>query len=94
MKGTVQTAKVVDAYREKCVGNPAEFPGWTEMLLDLRNKRVGLLVGNSITPADLIESTDRPLKMPIESLSASGNALVVQPEAEALTSEIDSLLPS
>lgn len=41
-------------------------------------------MGNDITPADLIKSTDRPLKMLTESLSVSGNALVVQPQAEAL----------
>ena len=92
VKGAVQINKVSEAYGADCIGTPAEYPGWTELLLDLQHKRIDLLVGNYITPAYLINATDRPLKMLDESLSVSGNALVIQPDNEALAQQIDTLI--
>ncbi|EPX80376.1 substrate-binding periplasmic protein [Salipiger mucosus] len=92
VKGAVQIEKVAEAYGDDCIGTPNEYPGWTELLLDLQNKRIDLLVGNYITPAYLITSTERPLRMLPESLGVSGNALVIQPDNPALAEAIDDLL--
>lgn len=92
VKGAAQIRNVVEKFGEDCVGTPQEYPGWTELLLDLRNKRIDVLVGNYITPAYLIKSTNRPLKMLEEPLAVGGNALVIQPGNEALAMKIDELL--
>jgi len=92
VKGATQIRTVIDEVGKDCVGTPKEYPGWTELLLDLQNKRIDLLVGNYITPAYLIKSTNRPLKMLEGTLAVGGNALVIQPGNKALADKIDDLL--
>ncbi|MBP1849364.1 substrate-binding periplasmic protein [Rhizobium halophytocola] len=92
VKGATQIKALAKKFGDDCIGTPREYPGWTELLLDLQNKRIDALVGNYITPAYLIQSTDRPLAMLSTSLDVGGNALVIQPGNKPLAEKIDALI--
>jgi cystine transport system substrate-binding protein len=92
VKGAAQIKTVAAKIGTECVGTPREYAGWTELLLDLQNKRIDALVGNYITPAYLISSTSRPLTMLKTSLDVAGNALVIQHGNKPLADKIDELL--
>ncbi|MEI4485773.1 ABC transporter substrate-binding protein [Frigidibacter sp. MR17.14] len=94
VKGAVQINTVKAKLGEGCLTEVAEYPGWTELLLDLQNKRIDLAVGNYITPAYLVNATDRPFRMIEETMAVSGNALVVQKGNPELAAKIDALLTS
>jgi cystine transport system substrate-binding protein len=94
VKGATQIKAVAAKIGAECVGTPREYAGWTELLLDLQNKRIDALVGNYITPAYLIRSTKRPLTMLETSLDVAGNALVIQHGNKPLAEKIDQLLES
>lgn len=94
VKGATQIKTVAAKVGAACIGTPREYPGWTELLLDLQNKRIDALVGNYITPAYLIRSTKRPLKMLDTSLDVAGNALVIQHGNKPLADKINELIES
>jgi len=92
VKGAAQINTVKEKFGEACFTSITEYPGWTELLLDLQNKRIDLVVGNYITPAYLIKSTSRPISLLDEALAINGNALVIQRGNPELAQEVDKLL--
>lgn len=92
VKGANQIVTARKQFGDACFSNVKEYPGWTELLLDLQNKRIDALVGNYITPAYLISSTNRPLALLPQSLDVSGNALVIRKQDPELRTKIDALL--
>lgn len=92
VKGAAQIKSVIARLGEACVGTPTEYPGWTEMLLDLQSTRIDAAVGNYITPAYLIRAVDRPLAILPTALDISGNAIVIQPGNKPLAEAVDALL--
>lgn len=92
VQGAVQINTVRAHLGEACAIETREYPGWTELLLDLQNGRIDALVGNYITPAYMITSANRPLTLLPETLALAGNALVIRKENPELAQEVDALI--
>lgn len=92
VKGANQIVSAKQEFGDSCFSNIREYPGWTELLLDLQNRRIDALVGNYVTPAYLIASTNRPLAMLPDTLAVSGNALVIRKQSPELAAKIEELL--
>jgi L-cystine transport system substrate-binding protein len=94
--GVIKGANEIKAAQAKlpagCLSDIREYPGWSELLLDLQNGRVDLLVGNYLTPAYMINSAHRPLAMLGDSLQVSTSAVVIRKEEPALQQQINTLI--
>jgi cystine transport system substrate-binding protein len=94
--GVIKGANEIKAARAllppDCLADVREYPGWSELLLDLQNGRVDLLVGNYLTPAYMINSAHRPLAMLGDSLQVSTSAVVIRKEEPALQQQINTLI--
>ncbi len=89
VKGAAQV-KIAQKYLpENCLSDLREYPGWTELLLDLQNRRINALIGNHTTPAYLIKSGNRPIEMLGETLEVTTLGLVVRKSEPALAAAIN-----
>ncbi|MFC0407149.1 substrate-binding periplasmic protein [Roseomonas elaeocarpi] len=92
VKGANEIRTAREALPAGCLDNVREYPGWSELLLDLQNGRVDVLVGNYLTPSYMINSGKRPLAMLDRMITVSTSGLVIRKEDSDLTARINALI--
>jgi cystine transport system substrate-binding protein len=92
VKGASEIATARAALPAGCLDNVRDYPGWSELLLDLQNGRIDLLVGNYLTPSYMITSVKRPLAMLDKMITVSTSGLVIRKEEPDLSTAIDALI--
>ena len=92
IKGATEIKQAQAKLPANCLTNIREYPGWSELLLDLQNGRVDALVGNYLTPSYMISTGKRPLAMLPTTLQVSTSGVVVRKEEPALLAQINTLI--
>ncbi|MBE9604509.1 amino acid ABC transporter substrate-binding protein [Acetobacteraceae bacterium H6797] len=92
VKGANEIRTARAALPAGCLDNIREYPGWSELLLDLQNGRIDILVGNYLTPSYMITSGRRPLAMLDRMITVSTSGIVIRKEAPELTARINALI--
>jgi len=93
--GVVRGSAEIDLIRaslpEGCLGTVKEYPGWTEMSLDLKNRRIDWLGMDYLGPSYLAAKNDTITVLP-DVRSPKTQSLAVAPDDEELAAAIDALI--
>ncbi|WP_180902700.1 substrate-binding periplasmic protein [Martelella soudanensis] len=93
--GVVRGSAEIDLIRaslpEGCLGTVKEYPGWTEMSLDLKNRRIDWLGMDYLGPSYLAAKNDTIAVLP-DVRSPKTQSLAVAPDDEELAAAIDALI--
>jgi len=92
VRGAVEILAVRAQFGEACVQPSREYPGWTEVLLDLENRRIDYLVGNFLTPTYLASQGRRGIEVLPEPLRITTSGVVINRNELALADRVNALI--
>lgn len=91
VRGAVQPKLAMETLAPGCVQPPREYPGWTEMLLDLKNERIDFLVGDFLGPSYLTRE-DPAVEVVKDVIAVNSQSIAVSAKKPELAKAIDDLL--
>ncbi len=91
VRGAIQPKMALEELGSDCVSNVMEYPGWTEMLLDLKNKRVDFIVGDFLGPSYLTKA-DADVEVVPGVIRPNSQSLAVAAGKPNLADAMDALL--
>ncbi len=91
VRGAIQPKMALEELGSDCVSDVMEYPGWTEMLLDLKNKRVDFIVGDFLGPSYLTKA-DTEVEVVSGVIRPNSQSLAVAAGKPNLAEAIDALL--
>lgn len=92
VRGAIQPKMALEELGSDCVSEVMEYPGWTEMLLDLKNKRVDFIVGDYLGPSYLTKKGGLDVEVVPEVIRPNSQSIAVAAGKPNLAEAIDALL--
>jgi ABC-type amino acid transport substrate-binding protein len=92
VRGAAQPRIALSALPQGCVTETREYPGWTEMLLDLRNRRIDFIAGDFLGPNYLTLQQNQGVRVLKDIRSVLTQSIAVAPGRPALAAAIDGLI--
>ncbi|WP_431285205.1 substrate-binding periplasmic protein [Humitalea sp. 24SJ18S-53] len=92
VRGAVEIGAARQQLGEACVLPAREYPGWTELLLDLENRRIDYLIGNFLTPTYLVSQGRTGIEVLSEPLSITTSGVVINRNERALADRVNALI--
>lgn len=93
IRGSAEMSLIKTVMPESCVFDISEYPGWTEMLLDLRNGRIQWIGMDYLGPAYLAANDDTLTVLP-EVRAPKTQSVAVSPSDPELAAALDELIAS
>jgi len=93
IRGSAEMGLIRTVVPESCTFEISEYPGWTEMLLDLRNGRIEWIGMDYLGPSYLAK-TDDTLTVLAEVRAPKTQSLAVSPNDPELAAALDELIAS
>ena len=91
IRGSAELGLIEASLPEGCLGRVAEYPGWTELSLDLRNRRIDWIGMDYLGPSYLAATDERITVLP-EVRSPKTQSVAVAPGDEELAAAMDELI--
>lgn len=91
IRGSSELASIKSSLPADCLGKVVEYPGWTELSLDLKNKRIDWIGMDYLGPAFLAKS-DKSIAVLHDFRSPKTQSVAVAPNETELAQAIDPLL--
>jgi ABC-type amino acid transport substrate-binding protein len=91
VRGAVQPKIALEKLPQGCVSDVREYPGWTEMILDLKNRRVDFVVGDFLGPSYLTKADGQVEVIP-DVIETNSQSIAVNAKSTELAARIDELL--
>ena len=92
VRGSVEIQTARAQLGEACVVQARDYPGWTELLLDLENRRIDYLIGNFLTPSYLVSQGRRGIEVLPEPLRITTSGVVINGNQRALADRVNALI--
>jgi ABC-type amino acid transport substrate-binding protein len=93
IRGSAEMGLIRTVVPESCTFEISEYPGWTEMMLDLRNGRIEWVGMDYLGPAYLAKTDDTITVLP-EVRAPKTQSLAVSPNDPSLAAALDELIAS
>ena len=91
IRGSTELASIKATLPAGCLGKVVEYPGWTELSLDLKNKRIDWIGMDYLGPTFLTQS-DKSISVLPDFRAPSTQSVAVAPSEPDLAKAIDLLL--
>ncbi|WP_158498629.1 substrate-binding periplasmic protein [Martelella endophytica] len=91
VRGSAEINLIRDSLPEGCLGTVKEYPGWTEMSLDLKNHRIDWMGMDYLGPSYLAAKDDS-ITVLSDVRSPKTQSLAVAPDDKELAEAIDALI--
>ena len=91
VRGSAEITLIRQSVPEGCIGTVSEYPGWTELSLDLKNRRIDWVGMDYLGPSYLAKSDKAVMVLP-EVRSPKTQSIAVSPHSPELATAIDALL--
>jgi L-cystine transport system substrate-binding protein len=92
VRGAVQPRIGLSSLPPNCVTETREYPGWTEMLLDLRNRRIDFVIGDFLGPNYLTLQQNQGVRVLKEIRSVITQSVAVAQGRPQLAAAIDAMI--
>lgn len=92
VRGAAQPRIALGLLPEGCITDTRDYPGWTEMLLDLRNRRIDFIAGDFLGPNYLALRGTQGVEVLRDIRSVITQSIAVAPNRPNLAAAIETLL--
>lgn len=91
IRGSTEIEAIKASLPAGCLGKVTQYPGWTELSLDLKNKRIDWIAMDYLGPAYLAQS-DKAIAVLPDFRAPSTQSIAISPNEAELAKAIDPLL--